>query len=317
MSNVSSISLGNLSANKSRSAVALLNLAQFANGPLRLQKKVENGNTVIYLGVRSWPTYFFEKIIATPAQVAKAKLKTQVAIDRDVRSFLHKSGMTLGRDHESIVADLHMKVLGKSILPVPASTDRTSDVSSTGPNYRPPEVVETKGKLFHGSGIVPTGLSVAKVKPLRIIADVRLVTEGTFTLKTFADQRRGQICSLGQFPDAGKTATINDFKNHYLGKLNAVAAFIQTSAVMELAPDDRETCSSPNLEGARQAATEFAKEQKKQGKHVSIMLAVPELPTIHEKKASTVRTIDTSPTTNRNAILQPSSDSESSEEIYV
>jgi hypothetical protein len=314
MSNVSSINLGNLSVNKSHSAVKLLNLAQYANGPLRLQKKVENGNTVIHLGVRSWSTYFFEKLIATPAQVAKAKLKTQVAIDRDIRSFLHKSGMTMGPSHESIVADLQMKVLGKSILPAPASWDGISGNANAGPNYRPPEVVQTTGKLFHGSGTVPTGLSVAVVSPLQIIADVRLVAEGTFGSKTVADQRRGKVYSMGQFPDIGKTTSANVFKKYYLEKLNAVAAFVQTSAVMELALDAGKDCSDPNLEGARTAAKEFAMAQKREGKHVSIMLTVPKIPTTGDKNTSTVRTIDAKPSGKPNQFSLTSSDDESSED---
>lgn len=73
MPNVSAVNLSFLNNNKAGSAAALILLADLSNAPLRLQKKVENGVTVKYLGVRSWPTYFFEKLLATPAQKTKAK----------------------------------------------------------------------------------------------------------------------------------------------------------------------------------------------------------------------------------------------------
>lgn len=301
MSNVSSVNLSALSKLPSYSANALLNLALFANGPLRLQKKVESATTVTYLGVRSWSTYFFEKIIATPAQVAKAELKTQAAIDQHVRSFMNNSGLTTKYDGETVVASLQSKTVGKSVLPVPVAAVGKNGKSGTRPNYKKCEVVEAKGKLLRGTGTVPTGLSVAAVSPLRIIADVRLVTEATFELHPLGDARRGTTCSLGEFPAVGKKVGVNDFKKYYLGKLNDVAAFINTSAVMELERDNGKCCSAANLEGARAAATEFRGMQKLQhGKHVSIMLTVPQLPSKQDDTVSTAKTIDTRATSKPN-----------------
>ncbi|MDB5758786.1 MAG: hypothetical protein JWM30_2075 [Burkholderia sp.] len=314
MPNVRSVNLSALSKSPSHSAHALYNLSILASGPLRLQKKVENGNTVIYLGVRSWSTYFFEKIIATPAQVAKAKLKTQVAIDQHVRSFMNNSGLTFSYNEETIVANLQSKTVGKSVSPVVISEAEENGKSDTRPNYKKREVVEAKGELLSGTGTVPTGLSIAKVEPLRIIADVRLVTEGTFGLKTVANQLKGQIYSLGEFPDVDKTTSVADFKKYYLGKLDAVAAFVHTSAVMELAPDDEKNCSEAHLTGAYAAAKEFREKQIGQGKHVSIMLAVLEMPSIQKKEASTVSTIDKKPTANPKEILVQTPNDEDSEE---
>lgn len=106
MPNLPSVNLRFLNRNKTGSAEALSNLATFANGPLRLQKKLENGITVRYLGVRSWSTYFFEKIIATPRQIAKAELKTRCAIEFDVRPFLNNGGLTLFFEPETVTASL-------------------------------------------------------------------------------------------------------------------------------------------------------------------------------------------------------------------
>lgn len=309
----SSVNLGNLSVTRKSSAVALLKLAQSSTGPLRLQKKVENGKTVIHLGVRSWSTYFFEKIVATKMEIAKAELKTQVAIERDVRSFLHESGMQLGLENEAIVFLLHEKVLGKPILPAPASEDDANGDSSRRPKFRKSEFVQTTSNLSRGSGTVYTGLSVAVASPLRIIADVRLVTEETYGLKTVTDQRRGLTHSLGHFAKDEKKRNANFFKKHYLDRLNQVAAFVRTSAVLELEKDDGKSCSEANQEGARAAANEFTEMQKGYGKKVSIMLTVPVLPSKQSDKASTTKTIDTGSPLNRNDSSADGSDNEEME----
>lgn len=328
MSNVPSVNLSFLSANKSASAVALLRLAELANGPLRLQKKVENDVTVNYLGVRSWSTYFFEKLIATPAQITKAKLKTQNAINRDVRSFLHNSKLTMGSDPESIVAALQSKVVGKSVSPEPVSKGGTNDHSGTGANHRDPEVLQTTGKLFLGTGTVPSGLSVAVVSPLRIIADVRLVNEATFNLHPAGDIRRGLTYSLGVTPPEDMKMGVDDFKKFYLDKLNGLTASVQTSVVMELYRDSGIACSAGNMEGARAAVKEFTGFKKLHGRHVSVMLTVPALPSVEQDDLSSVKEIDTSPTIAprfakkvdtsptlvSRQVLVPTSDGESSSE---
>lgn len=84
MSIVRSVKLSALADSRSVSACRsdLSNLAEWANGPLRLERKVENGATVHYLGVRTWPTYFFEKLFASDKQKADARRETMVAIEK-------------------------------------------------------------------------------------------------------------------------------------------------------------------------------------------------------------------------------------------
>ena len=315
MPNVSAVNLSRLDQNKTGSATALMNLAQFANGPLRLQKKVENGVTVKYLGVRSWSTYFFEKIIATPTQKSKAKLKTQKAIDRDVRSFLNNSRITMGRRPEDVVASLQARVVGKSVTPAPiAAVDNDEDSRThTRPTNEITDVIKTSSKLFHGTGTVPTGLSLAAVAPLRIIADVRLVTKNTFDSHPKGDLRRGLTYSLSKFPGIDKKTCVNEFKKYYLDNLKKFEGVVQTSVVMEIQLDANGNCSEANREGARSAAKEFVRLQKLQGKHVSVMLTVPELPSVKANSTATVVDIPTRNFSESNNVLVQDPESESSE----
>jgi hypothetical protein len=316
MPKVSPVNLSFLNNNRTGSVQALINLATFGSGPLRLEKKVENGVTVTYLGVRSWSTYFFEKLIATPAQVAKAKIKTQAAIEQHVRSFLNNSGLTFGRDPEGLTAALQSKVVGKSVMPESIAEAQADRKGSPGnmPAYRkPPEVLETKGKCFNGATLVPRGLSVAAVSPLRVIANVRLVTEASFQTCPGGVSRKGLTVSQGDFV-IDKRNGAHDYKKQYLDRLNSVAGLIHTSVVLEVQRDDGDACSDANLEGARSAAAEFGNAQKSRGKHVSVMLTVPRLTPIAPVESRTVIEIDTAPTRSRNNILVQDPDDETSSE---
>ena len=110
MPGLSPVNLSYLAQSKTSAAQALMNLAQFADGPLRLETRVEHGVTVKYLGVRSWSTYFFEKLIATSGEKTAAKLETQKAIDEHVRSCLYNSGFKFGYSAETRTADVPSQV---------------------------------------------------------------------------------------------------------------------------------------------------------------------------------------------------------------
>ena len=319
MPNVSSVNLSFLNNNKSGSAIALINLADFANGPLRLKKKVENGVTVTYLGVRSWSTYFFEKLIATRTEKANAKIKTQAAIEKHVRSFLNNGGLTFGRSAEDLTAALQSKVVGKSITPALFVEDGKDqdDIASTEPTYRTlPKVTETKNKTINGVTTVPTGLSVAVISPLKVIADVRLVTSARLKTHSASDTRHGlTVRQVAVVSD--RSARAADFKTQYLSRLNSVAGSIETSVVLEVQPDSGKECSEANLDGAYSAAKDFIKTQRSSGKHVSIMLTVPKLPTVTKDDSPTVKVIDTAAkrASSDNHVLLPDDDTSSESEF--
>lgn len=319
MPNVTSVNLSLLNRNQAGSVNALISLADLANGPLRLQKKLENGKPVIYLGVRSWSTYFFERLIATPAQIAKAKIKTQAAIEQNVRSFLNNSGLTFARNPEDLTAALHSKVVGKPGTPTPVAkaASEQENKATTRPAYRTPdEVVETKGKAFHGATTVHKGFSIAVFSPLRVIANVRLVTKATYETHPGNDTSKGYTVSQGDFT-IDKRNSVDDYKTQYLARLNSVAGLIETSVVLEVQRDAAGKCSEANQEGARSAAKEFAGIQALKGKHVSVMLTVPELPSVTQPESATVKVVDTAAKAQPNNILVLDDNSETSDEFYV
>lgn len=299
MPNVSAVNLSFLNNNKTESARSLILLADLSKGPLRLQKKVENGVTVKYLGVRSWPTYFFEKLIATPAQKTKAKIEAQVAIEQHARSFLKNSGLTMaGRSADGIIATLHSRVIGGLVTKLPVEQEAAraqGGNATTAPTFQDQEVlIRTKHKTFRGAAIVPTGLSIAVISSSKVIADIRLVTEATFITYPGHDRLTRSTVSQGRFTSDSQ-AGIDDYKKQYLASLSCVAALIQTSVVLEVQPDSRGKCSDANLEGARQAATDFIQSRKLQGRHVSVMLTVPELPPETQPVSAATEAIATDP----------------------
>lgn len=288
MPKLASVNLDNLYQNKTGAAHALMNLAQFADGPLRLKEKVENGVVIRSLGVRSWSTYFFEKLCALPGEKTQAKLQTRKAIDEHVRSFLNNSGIRLGCDTESLVATLQSKVSRKLMLPKPVSEDdgvQTGNAGGRSGNAKI-DVIATKGILLRGTGTVPTGLSVAQVPALRMIADVRLVTASTFGKHPRTDASRGATYPLSPVPGKGKALSVDQWKDFYLKNLSDFARVIQTSVVMELELDPGGGYSADNLAGANAAAKEFAGLQMRSGKRVSVMVAVPTLPALNERNSA-------------------------------
>lgn len=311
MPNVSAVNLSFLNKNKIGSATALILLADLSKGPLRLQKKVENGVTVKYLGVRSWPTYFFEKLLATPAQKTKAKIEAQVAIEQHARSFLNNSGLTMaGRSADGIIATLHSRVIGRLVTKLPVEQVTALDQegkATTAPTFQDQELgIRTKHKTFRGAAIVPTGLSVAVISPLKVIADIRLVTEATYSTHPGHDRLTRSTVSQGTFT-SDIQAGINDYKAQYLASLNCVAALVNTSIVLEVQPDSKGKCSDANLEGARQAAIAFVETRKLQGKHVSVMLTVPELPPVTQTASAGMKDIDKDSTVKKINTAQPAS----------
>jgi hypothetical protein len=290
------------------SARALGELANFANGPLRLQTKMEEDVVVTYLGVRSWSTYFFEKLIATPAQIKEAKLKTRRAIERDVRSFLNNSGMAFWVNAEELTASLHAKVVGKTILPMPVASDdpKAKDKTGSWPGY-----AQRKRKLFGGVGTVHSGLSFSTALPLTIIADVRLVTKRTLAQHPNDDRSNGKTFPLHE-PETRRTAPNAEiFKKYYLDELTRRSENIQTSVVMELQRDSGDRCSEANLDGAYAAAKEFAASMLvEKDKHVSIMLSVTKLPRIEEKKSAAGQEVDTGTGTGLGSLTDEDSDSD-------
>jgi hypothetical protein len=82
---------------------------------------------------------------------------------------------------------------------------------------------------------------------------------------------------------------------------------------MEIQLDANGNCSEANREGACSAAKEFVGLQKLQGKHVSVMLTVPELPSVNANSTATVVDTPTRNISESNDVFVKDAESESSE----
>jgi hypothetical protein len=86
---------------------------------------------------------------------------------------------------------------------------------------------------------------------------------------------------------------------------------------MEIQLDANGNCSEANREGACSAAKEFVGFQKFQGKHVSVMLTVPKLPSVNANGNSHVGKVITRHTAKPAPAPDGSAEVESSSEPYV
>lgn len=304
------VNLRTLNVDPRESVVTLQHLATSSEGPLRLQRR----NGEIYLGVRTWSTYFFEKCIAWDSEIVKAERDTQLAIEQHVRCFLSASGTTLSADRgDEITLNLHTRAINKLVSrPVFVNPRTQSSAAKRAANDSTVRSLdETKHTMANGAILVPKGISfaqlstVVKVKPpvsatkepdslidrlfsilkpgvppspLQVIADVRLVRKETTLSAPAGLLERGTTTVLGQLPSG--TLASKNFERFYLGQLNNVADRVKTTIVLELDHDLGTGCSELNITGACNAAEEFIQGQLRRGKHVSVMLAVPALPTL-------------------------------------
>ena len=291
---------------------ALNKLAASDCGPLRLKKKVVGDKTVRYLGVRSWSTYFFEKIIASSKEVRQAKIDTQKAIDEHVRPFLHGVSFLHSSNPEALTRALQARVIRKQISPS-LCTDVLAGHNSQTQNG--PHFLKKTASLFHGTTTVPTGVSFAVVSTLKVIADVRLVSKETFNDAFKKNCRRGLTSTINPRPLSHFKSSRANYKAYYLAELRKQSENINSSVALELQPDERSYCSNDNMFGAHDAAKEFIKESAEQRERtVSIMLTVPNLPIaaaveFFEQDAAVIK-----PASQQVLILASDSDSESSSE---
>jgi hypothetical protein len=190
--------------------------------------------------------------------------------------------MLLGHDPEELTATLQLMVLKKKGKPQPIvgpDTDKDSQVDKRQGDS-PPKYSSARRKMFHGATTVPTGVSMAEVSPLKVIANVRLVT------KAYYEEHEKHLSTSLSKGETIRQAAIQNlsnpdseyFKKEYLQRLNDNADLIQTSVVLEAQADSTSTCSDANLKGAREAAEQFVQEQRGKNKHVSVMVTVPECP---------------------------------------
>lgn len=185
----------------------LNSLIRVEQGPLRLCKEEVDGKRILYLRPRTWGQYFYETLFLFPAEQEARCDKVRAAIQIYIRPYLDAQETTttltqnpgetqtatlLNTERTAILDRLDCRVY----------TDRIDPVSFYGnkPSHVPDK--KKKGNIFsqemrrayHGMTTVPKGLSIARIAPFKVTADVRILTKATHIL---ADQLPipGENCS--------------------------------------------------------------------------------------------------------------------------
>lgn len=332
---MNSLNLRNLSANSVKSIETLQKLAMSSDAPLRLEKR----GGQIYLGVRTWPTYFFEKIVASEKEIAHTEGKTQKAIEMHVRSFLTDSNTTFNEaEADAVIFNLHKRTTNKLITrPVFLKAVKTPGAEKRQDVHANNDLRKVNGKRFDDAILVPKGISIAALstikKPdnkikniddliqrlitsikspaaknttLHVTADARLVRKETYESATKSLLRGGTTFQLGSLPSKIPPSS-EDFSKYYKRELNGVATAVKTTVILELHHDLKNDCSKANVQGALNAANRFMDERKLAGKPVSVMLTVPKLPS--DQTWSKLKTSQTAAVDGDAAIKKPSTTS--------
>jgi len=274
----------------------LNSLIRVGQGPLRLWKDEVDGQRVLYLRPRTWGQYFYETLFLFPAEQEARCDKVRAAIQMYICPYLGAQETTttltpnpgetrtatlLNTERTAILDRLDCRVY----------TDRIDPASFYGSKPRHALDKKEKGNIFsqemrrayHGMTTVPKGLSIARIAPFKVMADVRILTRTTHIL---ADKllTPGENCSPpGTWTCKKKKQSRNKRspQEYYKGMLDTYAKNKRT-IVLEVADDGDE-----HWRAAYDAAHQWLAEQPATDKP-SVML-VPLyrvddfLPSMHKK----------------------------------
>jgi hypothetical protein len=139
-------------------------MATLSDAPLRAE--VRNGQ--IYLGVRNWSTYFFEKIVASDKELEQAKLKTQIAIETHVRAFLNSPDGAIDAVKEELIMNLlHTRTTERLVTrPVILKSKNEPDTKPESKTEKKIRLDKVFDKPSNGAILVQRGVSIAQPSAL-------------------------------------------------------------------------------------------------------------------------------------------------------
>ena len=265
------LNLSAMNRNLIQSMEMLEKMASPANGPLRIRER--DGN--IYLGIRDWPTYFFEKASFWKDLTSNAELETVQAIQSYVRPFLNAANFKTDLAGPSNVALIKL-----SKKQIELEHNLVARVSSTPPVYS--KAAAPRSKNYKDDYCLPHGISKSffnlnSQSPLKVIADVYLIQENTSRPAT-AKKCKGNIKKISA-PEADALDTENDYVKYYFAQLLSHSGRVRSTVVLELISDKTDDRFNINQDGGKLAAEDFIKYmQEHHGKNVSVMLIQPNKP---------------------------------------
>ena len=281
MPDVNTKNLDAPNVNLARTIADLHKLANSTKGPLRI-KIDKNGEPCI--GIRSWPTYFFEKIFCVDTQIEKIEEKTKAKITETIAPFLkfvNSEGSSYLKtrtikDSEAIILNkLYTKVEERNLNPNIGKTGKSS-ASTTTPQYNPFNMQLTRGRPHDGMLTVPMGLSVGDIPIEKVVANLRLVPE---SIASNAYYHFIKIPTKA-FPEilVDETLEGEDYYSAYYDKLfKEYDSEFQGSIAIELAPGSNGCVPAEHSRGAYTAAAKFIKKRSSEDNSISILLCGKDL----------------------------------------
>ena len=269
------LNLCSLSENRALSMKVLRRLARSGSGPLR----VTESEGVIKLGIRSWPTYFFETIDFKRVLIADAELKTELAMEKYLRPFLSPSDSNTTKNNTS--KNLRMNLLSRISSNRPTYKEKSS---TSDPETPASTLSENDYWLPHGISVFDCSsespILATERAPLETIADVRLVREYKPVSTSSKQKRKGNIKQLIDFTEykqkyfpKGSSHAKNIYEQYYFLQLRELSYQIKSTVVLELFHDQSTGCSEANSAGAKEAAKSFRQFMSDhEKKNVSVML---------------------------------------------
>ena len=263
---------------------ALASLANSTDGPLRIKIK----NNVPYLGVRSWPTYFFEKIVCVDSQIKRIEAETEKAILKYIDPFLGAAEARIADANdpalfkfsaESLSFRLQAKAAGKGFN---LKVEKTVLLKAftTKPAYKVPSIKRATATAFNGRIAVPSGLSIGVVPVEKVMTDCRLVENIATSLPLSGEAYnadRHDSLPTRKPSNSGYKDMLDEeknFFNFYLQNLRTNTNSFRTSVAIQISSDTATGASAQKRNGVWRAAKVFMRERMEAGASVSVLLCV-------------------------------------------
>lgn len=249
-------------------------------GPLRAYRETVNGNRILYLGVRTWPQYFeeffFTHIVCMPEKIAEIKKETRAAIAQYIEPHLIvqagvQNAIQNQRHAVELMDMLYMRVDNSRVCADYFARKRDCETSSLKTNVD--AFAGTKSIRPGGCFTVPKGLSIARIAPAKINADVRILAKPDTipharTRQGDDDHRESKIERDGTGMQHGKENAFSDIATSYASLLEEQAAGKKT-VVLQLLSN-----ASLHWFVAHTVSTEFIRDAGRD--KPSIMLVPPD-----------------------------------------
>ena len=238
-------------------------LVDAGNGVLRLEKR----GGVLYLRERSTFQFLVEKLVLFPKEIRAREMDARKAINEHIMPFLSEDALIarvhMAGDQTPLIDNLHRRVF---------STKKSPEREKRRNSEAPENFAACTRTMINDMTTVPLGLSVARVSPSKVVADLRIIaTEELFNQRPY--EWSGLNDRLDDYNNWAKkecSASKNNgirLVKYYEGTLAPWKGMGHKTIVLEVLKDDE-----AHWKSAYTASRDFIKDRKLHQQTVSIML---------------------------------------------